>query len=213
MKRVFLEITAGEGPEECRFFAARLARRVEKELTAAGAALQVVALHGDREGDSLRSILFELEGENLAALTAPWLGSHLWISPSPFRPECRRKNWFAGIRRFERDPELSFQPGEVEITASRSSGPGGQHVNTTNTRIQAVHRPTGIRAEASEERSQARNRSLALARLALKLAEANTITASNLRGEAWKAHHALERGNPVRTFRGRELFDELKYER
>ena len=125
-------------------------------------------------------------------MTALLCGTVLWVSASPFRPHHKRRNWFAGIRRFEADPVLAFRPEDVEVTVSRSSGPGGQHVNTADTRVQALHRPTGLRTTACEERSQLQNRRLALARL---------------EAEAWRGHRELERGNPAFVIRGRELWD------
>lgn len=143
MKRIFLEISSGQGPEECRLLTAKLARFLSGRLMAAGVSVCPVDLCGDWERDSLRSVLFEVGGKEAGAMTALLCGTVLWVSASPFRPHHKRRNWFAGIRRFEADPLLAFRPGDVEVTVSRSSGPGGQHVNTADTRVQALHRPTG----------------------------------------------------------------------
>ncbi len=203
MKHRFLEITSGQGPDECRLLVQKLGLRLTAELRGHGVAVQPV---GEEEGDALpRSLLFELDGSGIDAALGPWLGTILWISPSPFRSSCRRRNWFAGVRLFEADPELCFDASEVELLVSRSGGPGGQHVNTSNTRVQLRHRPTGITATASEERSQHRNRALALARLAARIAGRNAAGKSGLQTELWNGHRELVRGNPVKTFRGGEL--------
>ena len=207
MKRIFLEISSGQGPEECRLLTAKLARFLSGRLMAAGVSVCPVDLCGDWERDSLRSVLFEVGGKEAGAMTALLCGTVLWISASPFRPHHKRRNWFAGIRRFEADPVLAFRPEDVEVTVSRSSGPGGQHVNTADTRVQALHRPTGLRTTACEERSQLQNRRLALARLAAKLAERNAASLAGLEAEAWRGHRELERGNPAFVIRGRELWD------
>lgn len=143
MKCIFLEISSGQGPEECRLLTAKLARFLSGRLMAAGVSVCPVDLCGDWERDSLRSVLFEVGGKEAGAMTALLCGTVLWVSASPFRPHHKRRNWFAGIRRFEADPVLAFRPEDVEVTVSRSSGPGGQHVNTADTRVQALHRPTG----------------------------------------------------------------------
>ena len=134
MKRIFLEISSGQGPEECRLLTAKLARFLSGRLMAAGVSVCPVDLCGDWERDSLRSVLFEVGGKEAGAMTALLCGTVLWVSASPFRPHHKRRNWFAGIRRFEADPVLAFRPEDVEVTVSRSSGPGGQHVNTADTR-------------------------------------------------------------------------------
>ncbi|WP_276741091.1 peptide chain release factor H [Victivallis vadensis] len=204
MKRLFLEISSGQGPAECELLVAKLMVCLTSELYRK-VRFREVALNGNREKSLVKSVLFELEGEGAAVSVAPWLGTIQWIAASPFRSHHKRRNWYAGIRLFEAEPELAFDPNDVEFSASRSSGPGGQHVNTSNTRIQAFHRPTGLCAVAGEERSQLRNRELALARLAAKVAARGSAGSARLGLEAWQAHRELERGNPVRVFRGDEL--------
>ena len=200
MKRLFLEISSGQGPAECELLVAKLMERLTSELRRK-VRFRERALKGNRE----KSLVKSVEGEGAAVSVAPWLGTIQWIAASPFRSHHKRRNWYAGIRLFEAEPELAFDPNDVEFSASRSSGPGGQHVNTSNTRIQAFHRPTGQCAVAGEERSQLRNRELALARLAAKVATRGSAGSARLGLEAWRAHRELERGKPVRVFREDEL--------
>ena len=74
-------------------------------------------------------------------------------------------------------------------------------MNRTESAVRVTHLPTGLQASAMEERSQHRNRKLALARLARKLAEAGENRQDEARKKRWRSHQELERGNPVRTFR------------
>jgi peptide chain release factor len=83
----------------------------------------------------------------------------------------------------------------------RASGPGGQHVNRTESAVRVTHLPTGLQASASEERSQHRNRKLALARLGAKLEGLKDQQQGEAGRRRWRAHHALERGNPAHVFR------------
>ena len=99
MKRIFLEISSGQGPEECRLLTAKLARFLSGRLMAPGVSVCPVDLCGDWERDSLRSVLFEVGGKEAGAMTALLCGTVLWVSASPFRPHHKRRNWFAGIRR------------------------------------------------------------------------------------------------------------------
>jgi len=72
-------------------------------------------------------------------------------------------------------------------TRTKRSGPGGQHRNKTETAVILVHTPTGISAEASERRSQAENRAVALTRLRLKLALEHRETSSDVLSDAWRS--------------------------
>lgn len=84
----------------------------------------------------------------------------------------------------------------------RSSGPGGQHVNTTESGVRVVHVPTGIRVIAREERSQSLNRKLSLARLNKLLEQKAAFRQRDANKEKWGAHNRLQRGNPIRVFKG-----------
>jgi peptide chain release factor len=126
------------------------------------------------------------------------------VARSPLRPQHKRKNWFVGILRLESQP-----PGVEEIDASdvrfealRAGGPGGQHQNKTESAVRAVHVPTGLTVVAREERSQLRNKALALKRLAAHLALAKELAELADDRAIQSGHDRLERGRPVRTFEG-----------
>ena len=97
--------------------------------------------------------------------------------------------------------DARFDPQDVRFETMRASGPGGQHVNRTESAVRVTHVPTGLQASASEERSQHRNKALAVARLSRKLEGLKDQQRSAAERERWQAHQALERGNPVRVFR------------
>ncbi len=98
---------------------------------------------------------------------------------------------------------------DFRFKSMRASGPGGQHVNKVNSAIRVMHLPTGLTAMAQEERSQYMNKKLALLRLLAKIKEEQDARTKRSQQEQWGMHNGLERGNPVRIFRG-ERFQEKK---
>ncbi len=110
-----------------------------------------------------------------------------------------------GVEVFAPVDRPRWSANEVRIDVMRSSGVGGQHVNKTSSAVRATHVPSGIVAIAREERSQHQNRNLALARLARLLEARHAGAESHARRQHWEQHASLERGNPVRVYRGRHF--------
>ena len=99
--------------------------------------------------------------------------------------------------------DVSFDEKHVTYETMRASGPGGQHVNKTESAVRARHLPSGITVVASDQRSQRQNKALALERLKAKvLHEQRQLIATRLQTQ-WEQHNTLVRGNPVRTFQER----------
>lgn len=208
--KCWLQITSGQGPEEC----ALAVKYIFKILTdeAKKYNLQIKTLEkiiGDKTGTYI-SILIELKGKNLQYFTNSWEGTVQWICNSPYRPNHKRKNWFVGIDIFKIIEEHSLPiKKEIKFYTMRASGPGGQHVNTTDSAVRVKHLPTGTTATASEERSQYMNKKLALARLILLLKKEHHMKKADKINEKWKKHNQLERGNPIRVFVGKEFKQKL----
>lgn len=153
-----------------------------------------------------RSVLLTLDGEKASAIAAGWCGSVQWICPSPYRPRHGRKNWFIGVSAYALpEPEVL---GEIRFEACKASGPGGQHVNTTDSAVRATHTASGISVKVQSERSQHANKKLAALLIVHKLAEQGEQAERQQRAEQRMAHHEVERGNPVRTYKG-ERFERL----
>jgi peptide chain release factor len=202
---IWLQITAGRGPAECQLAAAKLVQLIDHEAKAASVACAVIdSVAGDEKG-TLLSALLSLEGAGGHALAMRHAGSVLWIAASPFRPHHKRKNWYVGVELLVPPVAAStteIAAADVHFEAMRASGPGGQHVNKTESAVRATHRPTGLTVVAREERSQLQNKRLALARLASLLAAEVSDTKAGADLHRWQHHSALERGKPTRTFVG-----------
>lgn len=201
MSELWIQITAGQGPAECALAVVKVMEAILAEASEAGLEARAIEIEPGPEPGTANSALLGVSGEGSAILAASWRGTVQWISRSPYRPEHKRKNWFAGVEVIEPAEETRFRAADVRWETMRASGPGGQHVNRTESAVRVTHVPTGIQATASEERSQHRNRALALARLAAKIAAADDAARGKAREELWRAHHDLQRGNPVRVLR------------
>jgi peptide chain release factor len=141
--------------------------------------------------------------EKAKQLALSWQGAMLWVCQSSFRPKHKRKNWFFSGQMFEID-ESKLDSG-VTFQTCRASGAGGQHVNTTDSAVRATHSETGISVRVESERSQHANKRLAKALLFQKLEMMKQEQMTSQEKARWQQHWELERGNPVRTFKGEKF--------
>ena len=202
---ILLQLSAGQGPEECALAVAKALRRLLTEAEAARVEVRVLDEEAGTQRGTLRSVLLALQGERAETLAVAWSGSLQWVCSSPSRPSHGRKNGFFGGALFA-PPPASLE-GEIRFETLRSSGPGGQHVNTTDSAVRATHLASGISVKVQSERSQHANRRLALLLIARRLAERAEEADERLRAERRLRHQQLERGNPRRTFRGERFVE------
>jgi peptide chain release factor len=199
MSEIILHLTSGQGPEECRWVVGQLARAFQAEGTRAG--ISCVPME-PVEGNPA-TVLLRVSGEGAEAFVQARSGTILWIGSSPFRPHHRRRNWFVGVSHLLPVEEMEgLRDEDIDYQATRASGPGGQHVNKTDSAIRAIHRPTGLATFAQDQRSQHANRKLARLKLALLLAERQLDGQREDRQAAWSRNQSLERGNAVKIYVG-----------
>lgn len=192
---MLLQISSGNGPEECSVAVGKLAAALQKEY----ADLRVVACYGNLKYQGFRSVLLESDEEH------PELqGTVQWIWQSELRPGHKRKNWFINMTIIPEQLAVSdFAETDCRFETYRSGGKGGQNVNKVETGIRIIHEPTGFRVECTEERSQYLNKQKGLRRLQAMLAAQRIAQKAQLDNEAWDVHNnGLERGNPVRIYEG-----------
>lgn len=202
MMSLWLQITAGVGPAECCWAVHEVFLKLKGEAEEQpGLTLALLQVEPGPERNTAQSILLELSGPNASAFAKSWQGTVQWTARSPFRPAHKRKNWFVGISVLCPPEETAFDAEDIRWEVMRASGPGGQHVNRTESAVRVAHIGTGLQASASEERSQHRNRKLALARLAEKIRLAREQQNAGKKEELWRSHRELQRGHPIRTLR------------
>ena len=209
-------LTSGRGPVECQLAVARITEIICTEAFGAGLASTVIDYHATEAG--ALSSLIALDGADAVMFARSWQGTLEWKCASPLRENTKRKRWFIGARVIEEPPvALTWKVESTSLTRPvrrtrptadirfdtyRASGPGGQHVNTTNSAVRVTHVPSGLTAQAQEERSQYRNKSLALARLGDQIALQETDAARAVEHSKWSSHNTVVRGESVKVFVG-----------
>ena len=200
--KMWVQISAAKGAQECGWVVARLLPVFEKEAESQGLVTEVLEIVPWDSDSAMKSVLLSLSGPDPRGFLSAWEGTVQWIGQSSYRPHHKRKNWYVGIRGYAPTPDRSWDLKEIRVETCRSSGPGGQHVNKTESAVRVVHIPSGVSAQAREERSQHANHQLALARLAEKLEEQQQDQQRQQTASRWAEHSRVERGNPVRVYRG-----------
>ncbi|MCW3103454.1 MAG: prfB 2 [Bacteroidetes bacterium] len=201
MEQKILQLTSGKGPEECERVVAKMLEKILKQARTEGLDASVVEQVKGNIAGTLLSALVLIKGKELSSFCSDWEGSIQWVAQSPYRKFHRRKNWFAGVIIHDITAQMQWNEREVAFQTMRASGPGGQHVNKTESAVRATHVPSGISVTASSERSQMMNKKEAVERLKGKLLSWQVEQANAKVQGQWMEHNTLLRGNPVKVFK------------
>lgn len=201
MSEVYLMISAGSGPRECAWAAQKVTSAFARE--AANQRLAVAILTDD---DAAASYFLRVSGAQAEAFAQARIGTIKWVGQSPFRKNHKRKNWYVSV---SRAPNIADIPelleSDIRYQTLKASGPGGQHVNATESAVRATHIPSSVSVSAREERSQHANKKLCKAKLAVHFLEKQARAEAGAKTAEWQAHQRLERGNEIRVYCGEKF--------
>ena len=197
-----LSLHAGAGGTESCDWAAMLFRMYSRWADKKGFQLEVLdSLDGDEAG--IKSITFQVNGENAYGYLKSEKGVHRLVRISPFNAVGKRQTSFVScdvMPDIEEDVDIEIKDEDIRIDTYRSSGAGGQHINKTSSAIRITHYPTGIVVQCQNERSQHMNKDKAMQMLKAKLyllkQEENAAKAAGIRGEVTE----IGWGNQIRSY-------------
>ena len=197
-----LKLNAGAGGTESCDWCSMLYRMYTRWAERKGYSLEVIDyLDGDEAG--IKSVTFQINGENAYGYLKSEKGVHRLVRISPFNAQGKRQTSFVSLDvmpDIEEDVDVEVKDEDIRIDTYRSSGAGGQHINKTSSAIRITHFPTGIVVTCQNERSQFQNKDKAMQMLKAKLymlkQEENAEKLSDIRGDVKE----IGWGNQIRSY-------------
>ena len=200
-KAAIMSIHPGSGGTESQDWAQMLMRMYLRWFERRGFKAEVVdLLPGEEAG--IKSVTIEITGDYVYGSLRGETGVHRLIRISPFDASRRRQTSFAAVHVVPEvdDVEVNIKDDEIRVDVFRSSGPGGQGVNTADSAVRITHLPTGIVISCQNERSQLRNRDTAMRILKARLFEIAEQKQRDQITSLTGAKKEIAFGNQIRTY-------------
>jgi peptide chain release factor 2 len=201
-KSVFLEIHAGAGGLEAQDWAEMLLRMYLRWSEANGFKSHIIDILSDQEA-GIKSVTVEIEGDWAFGYLKGETGVHRLVRISPYDANARRHTSFASVMvtpEVDTAIEVQIDEKDLRIDTYRSSGHGGQHVNKTDSAVRITHLSTGIVVSCQNERSQHKNKAVAMKVLASKLYELEELKHKERMDEFHKGKKEIAWGSQIRSY-------------
>lgn len=191
-RNTVVEIRAGAGGDEASLFGADLYRMYLRHAENRGWKVEVMSSHPSECG-GMKEIIFLVTGEEVYKFLKFESGVHRVqrVPDTESQGRIHTSTVTVAVLPEAEEVDIQIAPEEIEISVSRASGPGGQHVNTTDSAVQILHKPTGMIVVCADERSQLKNRLKAMTILRSRLLQKKE--------EEERAKYAAQRRSQVGT--------------
>ena len=197
----FLEVHSGAGGTESCDWASMLARMYVRWAEKSGYSVEMQSeTPGEEAG--IKSVTYKISGHNAYGWLKSESGVHRLVRISPFDSAAKRHTSFCSVWVYpvvDDNIDIEVNPADIRIDTYRSSGAGGQHVNTTDSAVRITHHPTGI-VVTSSEKSQHQNRDIAMKALKSRLYQLELDRRNSAINEAHENKGDAGWGNQIRSY-------------
>ena len=198
----YLEVHAGAGGTESQDWAEMLQRMYTRWADRHGYKVELVDYHAG-EAAGIKSATLLIKGENAYGYAKTESGVHRLVRISPYDSSARRHTSFSSVWVYpviDDNISIEVNPADLKVDTYRASGAGGQHVNTTDSAVRITHVPSGIIVASQQDRSQHKNREIAMNMLKARLYEAELARREAAASGEYQAKTEIGWGHQIRSY-------------